>query len=41
MLVLDVSQSMLTKDFSVGGDRATRVEAIREVTRQFREYEVH
>ena len=35
MLVLDVSQSMLTKDFSVGGDRATRVEAIREVTRQF------
>ena len=35
MLVLDVSQSMLTKDFSVGGDRATRVEAIREVTRRF------
>jgi Ca-activated chloride channel family protein len=35
MLVLDVSQSMLTKDFSVGGDRATRLEAIREVTRQF------
>jgi Ca-activated chloride channel family protein len=35
MLVLDVSQSMLTKDFSVGGDRASRVEAIREVTRQF------
>ena len=24
MLVLDVSQSMLTKDFSVGGDRAYR-----------------
>ncbi len=35
MLVLDVSQSMLTKDFSVGGERTTRVEAIREVTRQF------
>ena len=35
MLVLDVSQSMLTKDFSVGGERATRVEAIREVTRRF------
>ncbi|HEV2842168.1 MAG TPA: VWA domain-containing protein [Chthoniobacterales bacterium] len=35
MLVLDVSQSMLTKDFSVGGDQATRLEAIREVTRQF------
>src|SRR5204862_3239163 len=35
MLVLDVSQSMLTKDFTIGGERATRVEAIREVTRQF------
>jgi Ca-activated chloride channel homolog len=35
MLVLDVSQSMLTKDFSIGGDQATRIEAIREVTRQF------
>lgn len=35
MLVLDVSQSMLTKDFSVGGDQATRIEAIREVTRKF------
>ena len=35
MLVLDVSQSMLTKDFSVGGDQATRLDAIREVTRQF------
>lgn len=35
MLVLDVSQSMLTKDFTIGGDRATRIDAIREVTRQF------
>jgi Ca-activated chloride channel family protein len=35
MLVLDVSQSMLTKDFSIGGDQSTRIEAIREVTRQF------
>ena len=35
MLVLDVSQSMLTKDFSIGGEQATRIEAIREVTRQF------
>jgi Ca-activated chloride channel homolog len=35
MLVLDASQSMLTKDFSVGGDQATRIDAIREVTRQF------
>ena len=35
MLVLDVSQSMLTKDFTVGGDQATRIDAIREVTRKF------
>src|SRR6266568_1503590 len=35
MLVLDVSGSMLTKDFTIGGQEATRVEAIREVTRKF------
>src|SRR3954451_19966574 len=35
MLVLDVSGSMLTKDFTIGGDRATRLDAIREVTRKF------
>jgi len=35
MVVLDVSGSMLTKDFTVGGDSATRVDAIREVTRNF------
>ena len=35
MLVLDVSGSMLTKDFTIGGERATRVDAIREVTRKF------
>jgi Ca-activated chloride channel homolog len=35
MLVLDVSGSMLTKDFSIGGEEATRVDAIREVTRKF------
>ncbi len=35
MIVLDVSGSMLTKDFTVGGDSATRVDAIREVTRKF------
>ena len=35
MLVLDVSGSMLTKDFTIGGDRATRLDAIREVTRTF------
>ena len=26
---------MLTKDFTIGGDRATRLDAIREVTRKF------
>src|SRR5437868_10505820 len=35
MLALDVSQSMLTKDFKIGGESATRIEAIREVTRKF------
>ena len=35
MVVLDVSGSMLTKDFTVGGDSATRIDAIREVTRNF------
>ena len=35
MIVLDVSGSMLTKDFTIGGDRATRLDAIREVTRKF------
>jgi len=35
MLVLDVSGSMLTKDFTIGGELATRVDAIREVTRKF------
>jgi Ca-activated chloride channel family protein len=35
MLVLDVSGSMLTKDFTIGGQEATRVDTIREVTRKF------
>ena len=35
MLVLDVSGSMLIKDFTIGGENATRVDAIREVTRKF------
>ncbi len=35
MIVLDVSGSMLIKDFTVGGDPATRVDAVREVTRKF------
>ncbi len=35
MLALDVSGSMLTKDFTIGGEQATRIDAIREVTRKF------
>jgi Ca-activated chloride channel family protein len=35
MVVLDVSGSMLTKDFTIGGQEATRVDTIREVTRKF------
>ena len=35
MLAIDVSGSMLTKDFTIGGDPATRVDAVREVTRKF------
>lgn len=35
MLALDVSGSMLIKDFAIGGDQATRVDAVREVTRKF------
>lgn len=35
MLVLDVSNSMLAKDFVIGGDRVTRLDAVREVTRRF------
>jgi Ca-activated chloride channel family protein len=35
MLVLDVSNSMLTKDFTIGGDEATRLDAVRETTRKF------
>src|SRR5947209_9383751 len=35
MLVLDVSNSMLAKDFTIGGGEATRLDAVREVTRKF------
>lgn len=35
VLALDVSGSMLTKDFTIGGEQATRIDAIREVTRKF------
>jgi Ca-activated chloride channel homolog len=30
ILALDVSGSMLTKDFTIGGEQATRIDAIRE-----------
>lgn len=35
MLVLDVSGSMLAKDFTIGGEESTRLDAVREVTRKF------
>lgn len=35
MLVLDVSGSMLNKDFTIGGEQATRLDAVREDTRKF------
>ncbi len=35
MLVLDVSGSMLIKDFTIGNDEATRLDAVRVVTRKF------
>jgi Ca-activated chloride channel family protein len=35
VLALDVSGSMLTKDFTIDGEQATRIDAIREVTRKF------
>ena len=35
VLALDVSGSMLTKDFTIGEESATRIDAIREVTRKF------
>src|SRR5207244_10810865 len=35
VLGLEVSGSMLTKDFTIGGESATRIDAIREVTRKF------
>lgn len=35
MLVIDVSRSMLAEDFTIGGQRANRLEAIKRVTEQF------
>jgi Ca-activated chloride channel family protein len=35
VVVMDVSKSMLAEDFSIGGQRANRLEAIKEVTEKF------
>ena len=35
VLALDMSSSMLAEDFTIGGQRANRVEAVKDVTRRF------
>lgn len=35
MIVLDVSGSMLTEDFTIGGQRASRLDTVKEVTQKF------
>ena len=35
MLVIDVSRSMLAEDFTIGGQRANRLEAVKQVTEKF------
>lgn len=35
MLALDVSRSMLAEDYNIGGQRANRLEAVKQVTEQF------
>jgi Ca-activated chloride channel family protein len=35
MLALDVSKSMLAEDFTIGGQRANRLEAVKQVTEKF------
>lgn len=35
MIALDVSRSMQTEDFTIGGQRANRVNAIKEITQRF------
>jgi Ca-activated chloride channel homolog len=35
MLVLDVSRSMLAEDFTIGNERANRLEAVKQVTEKF------
>jgi Ca-activated chloride channel family protein len=35
MICIDVSGSMLTEDYNIGGQRASRIDTIKEVTRKF------
>ncbi|HYR59175.1 MAG TPA: VWA domain-containing protein, partial [Chthoniobacteraceae bacterium] len=35
MLALDVSRSMLAEDFTIGGSRANRIDAVKQVTQKF------
>ena len=35
MLLLDVSRSMLAEDFSIGGERASRIDVVKQVTEKF------
>ena len=35
MIALDVSRSMLTEDFTLGGKRANRIDAVKEITQRF------
>jgi Ca-activated chloride channel homolog len=35
MILLDVSRSMLSEDFSIGSDRASRIEVVKQVTEKF------
>ena len=35
MLALDVSRSMLAEDFTIGGQRANRIEVVKQVTQKF------
>lgn len=35
MIAIDVSGSMLTEDYEIGGERASRIDTVKEVTRKF------
>jgi len=35
MLLLDVSRSMLSEDFTIGGERASRIDVVKQVTERF------